>query len=56
MIRDLIIIITYNESKTVLPLFLGCFYPILFILAGNDDMQESSDEFKFGHIRLLTAE
>ena len=30
-------------EKTVLPLFLGCFfYLILFILAGNDDMYESS--------------
>ena len=29
-------------EKTVFPLFLGCFYPILFILAGNDDMHESS--------------
>ena len=27
-------------------LFLGCFYPILFILAGNDDMHESSEEFE----------
>ena len=26
--------------------FLGCFYPILFILAGNDDMHESSEEFE----------
>ena len=26
-------------GKKVLPLFLSCFfYPILFILAGNDDM------------------
>ena len=33
--------------KTVSPLFLGCFNPILFILAGNKDMHESSDEFKF---------
>ena len=33
-------------EKTVLPLFLGCFYPILFILAGNDDMHESSEEFE----------
>ena len=33
-------------EKTVLPLFLGCFYPILFILAGNDDMHESSKEFE----------
>ena len=33
-------------AKTVLPLFLGCFYPILFILARNDDMLESSEEFK----------
>ena len=39
------------ELKTVLPLFLGCFYPMLFILAGNDDMHE-----KFGQIRLLTVE
>ena len=30
-------------EKTVLPLFL---YPILFILAGNDDMHESLEEFK----------
>ena len=33
-------------EKTVLPLFFGCFYPILFILAGNDDMHESSEEFE----------
>ena len=33
-------------EKTVLPLFLGCFYPILFIFAGNDDMHESSEEFE----------
>ena len=30
-------------EKTVLPLFLDCFYPILFIRAGND---ESSEEFE----------
>ena len=34
-------------ENMVLPLFLGCFYPILFILAGNDDMHESSEEFDF---------
>ena len=34
-------------EKTVSPLFLACFYPILFILAGNDDMHESSDEIEF---------
>ena len=33
--------------KTASQLFLGCFYPILFILAGIDDMHESSDEFEF---------
>ena len=33
-------------EKTVLPLFLGRFYSILFILAGNDDMYESSEEFE----------
>ena len=37
-------------EKTVLPLFLSCFYPILFILAGNDDMHESSEEFEIGQI------
>ena len=34
-------------GKIVSPLFLGCFYPILFILAGNDDKHESSDDFEF---------
>ena len=39
-----------TEKKTVLPLFLSAvFYPILFILAGNDDM-------KFGQIVRLTVE
>ena len=33
-------------EKTVLLLFLGCFYPILFILAGNNDMHESSEELE----------
>ena len=33
-------------GKTVLPLFLGCFHKILFILAGNDSMHEGSEEFK----------
>ena len=32
---------------TVSPLFLGCFHPFLLILAGNDDMHESLDEFDF---------
>ena len=27
--------------------FSDIFYPILFILAGNDDMHESSEEFEF---------
>ena len=34
-------------ENMVLPLFLGCFYPIPFILAGNDDMHESLEEFEF---------
>ena len=34
-------------ENTVLPRFLGCFYPILLILAGDDDMHESSEEFEF---------
>ena len=33
-------------EKTMLPLFLSCFYPILFILAGDDDMHESLEEFE----------
>ena len=33
-------------EKTVLPPFLSCFYPILFILAGNDDMHGSSEKFE----------
>ena len=32
-------------GKTVFPLFLAVFHLILFILADNDDMHESSDEF-----------
>ena len=34
-------------EKTVSPLFSAVFHPILFILAGNDDMHESRDEFEF---------
>ena len=34
-------------EKRVSPLFLGCFYPFLFILGGNDDIHKSSDEFEF---------
>ena len=33
-------------EKTVLPLFLSCFLSDSFILAGNDDMHESSEEFE----------
>ena len=35
-------------EKSVSPLFLGCFHLFLFILAGNDDMHESFEEFKIG--------
>ena len=34
-------------EKTVLSFFSAVFYPSLFILAGNDDMHESSEEFEF---------
>ena len=34
-------------ENTVLPLFLGCFFIRTIILAGKDDMQESSEEFEF---------
>ena len=34
-------------GKMVSPLFSAVFHPFLFILAGNDDMHECSDEFEF---------
>ena len=34
-------------GKMVPPPFLGCFYPILFILAGNEDMHKISNELEF---------
>ena len=33
--------------KTVSPFFSTVFHPILFILAGNEDVHESSDEFEY---------
>ena len=33
-------------EKRCCPFFLAVFYPILFILAGNDDMHESSEELE----------
>ena len=36
-------------GKTVLPLFSAVFHPIIFILAGNNYMYESSDEFEIQH-------
>ena len=40
-------------GKMVSPPFLGCFDPILFILAGNKDMHKISD---FGQLVPLTTE
>ena len=34
-------------GKTVSPFFSAVFHPVLFILAGNDDMHERSEEFEF---------
>ena len=34
-------------EKTVSTLFSAVFHPFLFILAGNNDMHESSNEFEF---------
>ena len=34
-------------GKMVSPLFSAVFHLILFIMGGNDDMRESSDEFEF---------
>ena len=33
-------------EKRCCPFFSAVFYPLLFILAGNDDMHESSEEFE----------
>ena len=43
-------------EKQCLHFFSAVFHPFLFILAGNDDIHESSDKFEFGLIGLLTAE
>ena len=47
-IRLMVSMATYRVimEKMVLPLPLGLFYSILFILAGNDDMRESSKVFE----------
>ena len=48
-IRLLVSMATYRvkmEKKRCCHFFLPVFYPILFILAGNDDMHKSSEEFK----------
>ena len=34
-------------GKMMSPPFLGCFDPVLLILAGNEDMHKISDEFEF---------
>ena len=38
--------LTYNGENDV-STFFGCFYTILFILAGNEDMHKISNEFEF---------
>ena len=47
-IRLLVSMATYRVimEKTCCHFFLGCFYPILFMLAGNDDMHNRSEEFE----------
>ena len=42
-------------GKTMSPLFLGFLDRILFILAGNDNIHESLDEFEIGHIQPLVS-
>ena len=37
----------YDGKNGVSTFFLAVFHPFLFILAGNDDMHESSEEFPF---------
>ena len=51
-IQTLVSMATYSYhkvimEKTVLPFFFSAvFHPILFLLAGNDDMHGSSEEFE----------
>ena len=35
-----------DKTKTASPVFFGCFHPTRFILAGNNGMYESSEEFE----------
>ena len=37
----------YDVKKRCIHFFSAVFYPFLFILAGNHDMHESSEEFEF---------
>ena len=46
--------LTYNGK--MVSLFLVSFDPILFILANNEDMHNTLDEFEFGKIGPLTTE
>ena len=48
-IRPLVFMVTDRVmmGKTVSPRFSAVFYPFLSIIAGNNDMYESSDEFEF---------
>ena len=52
MVKDRVMM----EKKHCLHFFSAFFHPFLFILAGNDDMHESSDKFNFGLIGPPTAE
>ena len=48
-IRPLVSMVTDGVmmGKRCLHFFSAVFHPFLLILAGNDDMHESSDEFEF---------
>ena len=51
-IRTLVSMATESSHRVIMEktgsqLFSAVFHPILFILAGNDNMHESSDKFKF---------
>ena len=45
-IRTLVSMATESSHRVIMEK-TAVFHPILFILAGNDDIHESSDEFKF---------
>ena len=55
--KTLVSMATYSSHRVIMEKTVSAvFHPILFILAGNDDMHGSSRSSKFSQIRPGTAE